>query len=117
LDTLTDEDASHVFKCLDQVTPFHLRDQQLFNLTDVWHVLRFQIIQQVLQVFGKLFFMLSLSLVVGIFIQETNKKLVILSVCEFDFSHKGTSKNSYFVAPAKAGVQSNQQAGFPPARE
>ncbi len=30
---------------------------------------------------------------------------------------KGTSKNSYFVAPAKAGVQSNQQAGFPPSRE
>ena len=27
---------------------------------------------------------------------------------------QGTSKNSYFVAPAKAGVQSNQQAGFPP---
>ena len=30
---------------------------------------------------------------------------------------EGTSKNSYFVAPAKAGVQSNQQAGFPPSRE
>lgn len=27
-----------------------------------------------------------------------------------------TSKNSYFVAPAKAGAQLNQQAGFPLAR-
>ena len=32
-------------------------------------------------------------------------------------SLKGISKNSYFVAPAKAGAQSNQQAGFPPTRE
>jgi hypothetical protein len=30
---------------------------------------------------------------------------------------KGTSKNAIFVTPAKAGVQLNQQAGFPPSRE
>lgn len=82
--TVTDEDATHVFKRLDQVTPFHLRDQQLFNSADVLYVSRFQIIQQVLQVFGKLFFMLSLGLVVWVFIQETDKKLAILPVCKFE---------------------------------
>ena len=36
--TVTDEDASHVFKRLDQVTSFHLCNHQLFDLADIWHM-------------------------------------------------------------------------------
>jgi hypothetical protein len=106
--TVTDEDAPHVFKRLDQGTPFHLRDHQLFNLTDIWHMPRFQIIQQVLQVFGKLFLMHPLGLVVGIFIQEADKKLAVLPRCKFDCSHNqspyGGNIKRFFVK-SKGGLQ------------
>jgi len=46
--TVTNKDASHIFKRLDQITSFHLRDNQFFNFSDIWHMSRFQIIQQVL---------------------------------------------------------------------
>jgi hypothetical protein len=71
-------------------------------------MLRFQIIQQVLQVFGKLFLMHSLSLVVGIFIQEADKKLTVLPVCKFDCSHNqapyGGNIKRFFVK-SKVGLQ------------
>jgi hypothetical protein len=108
--TVTDEDASHVFKSLDQVTPFHLRDHQLFNLADVWHVTRFQINQQVLQVFGKLFLMHPLGLVVGVLIQVADKKLTVLPRCKFDCSHNqspygGNIKRFFVKSKGWAGYQ------------
>ncbi len=106
--TVADEDASHVFKCLGQGTPFHLRNHQLFNLADIWHMPRYQIIQQILQVFGKLFLIHSLSLVVWRFIQKADKELAVLPKYKFNCSHNqspyGSNIKRFFVK-SKSGLQ------------